>query len=204
MRSLWMMGLLSALAACAKEPASLKIKLDKDSMLSAKGEAHLPVFKRRGDTIALRASSFDVEDTYLGPVEVQWTSSDPTVATVDAAGLVTIAGSGETRIAANTTKLEKPLAAELPVQAAIVGAVKITPPSPTFNSLKLGQQAKLTVEVVDDKGKPMPDVRVRWTCPDGSISPEPDGTITADAIGPSVVYAEADGMRGKLELEVLE
>ena len=90
-----------AAAACSNEPAYIKVKLPKDSPQSFKDSPTPPLFRKKGERLQLRASAFNARETYMGPAKVKWSSTDPTVATVDDKGEVSIAGSGSTVVTAS-------------------------------------------------------------------------------------------------------
>jgi uncharacterized protein YjdB len=190
-------------AACSAEPASIRVKLPKDGMGAQKAEPTLPVFKRRGETMTLRASAYNGSDTYMGPAKVKWSSSDTSVAAIDPDGRMTIVGSGETQVVAKGDGYAKELTAALPVRARIVDSVKIIAP-PKFTKIRIGQEVKLGVEVKDDKGNPLTDARVFWRNEDHGVWAHEDGMIRGASLGTATVTAEAGGKTAALTFEVVE
>lgn len=191
-------------SACEKQPASIKVKLPRDSIQSTKTEPQLPPFTRKGDTIKLRASSFDAKDVYMGPAVVKWTSSDPTVATVNGDGLVTILSSGEATIKATSTGYEKTLEDGFKVTAVIIGSVKIVPPEPGADKIHLGETKKFTAEVLDDRGNPIQGAKVRWRTSDYAATVTGDGEVEGRAMGDTQLVVEADSKTARFQIVVLD
>src|SRR5262249_54576140 len=119
---------LALLAACEKQPASIKVKGPRDAVESVKMNPTFAPFEQKGDTIKLRASAFDADGAFMGAAHVKWDSSDRSTATVDQMGLVTILSSGEVEIKATSVGYDKELTASLPLKAVITAKVKIVPP----------------------------------------------------------------------------
>ena len=78
------------------------------------------------ETLTIRAYRGVKEHDYdKAPLTVTWTSSDPSVATIDAAGLLTSTGSGKATITASVPGAnETKLTATVPVENVIVSSVE--------------------------------------------------------------------------------
>lgn len=196
-------ALVFVLAACGKEPASIKIKLPKDAVQSVKMDPVVPPFTKRDDSIHLRASAFDKDGVYMGPAKVKWTSEDPTVASVNYDGLVTILGSGETNIVATGEGYETSLDAKLPIKAVIIDQVKIVNPSGE-TKIHLGETLQLQAEVYDDRGNLVPDAKVNWRTSDYAATVSPTGEVEGRSIGDTQVVAEAGTKNARYEVIVLD
>jgi hypothetical protein len=194
---------LLLLAACTQEPASIKVKLPKDSVSSKTAAPQVPVYRRKGERIVLRASAFNSSEVYMGAATVNWKSSDASVAEVGADGTMTITGSGEAQVTATSTGYSKELTASLPVKARIVGEVKIIAP-PKFTKIRIGQEVKLKADVRDDKGNPITDARVFWKNDDHGVWAHDDGMISGASLGESTVVLDAEGKTAALTFEVVE
>ncbi|MFO0723535.1 MAG: Ig-like domain-containing protein [Myxococcota bacterium] len=197
-------ALLSMLlaVACEQQPERIRVKLPRDAVQSVKMDPSVPPFEKKGDTIHLRASAFDKQDTYMGPAKVKWTVSDPTVASVNYEGLVTVLSSGEAKVIATTEGYEKTLTAELPIKVVIIDKVKIVPPAET--KVHLGETVQFKAEVYDDRGKIIPDAKVSWRCSDYAATVSVTGEVEGRAIGDTQVIAESGSKIDRFTIDVLD
>jgi hypothetical protein len=189
---------------CEKQPASIKVKGPRDAIESVKMDPVFAPFEKRGDTIQLRASAFDERGTFMGPARVKWDSSDRTVATVDQSGLVTILSSGEADIKAIGDGYDSPLEASLPIRAVIVDKVRIVLPEGHKKKLHLGEVEQWRAEVLDDRGKVIPDAKTRWKSSSYAATITDTGEIEGRAMGSTTVTVEAGPARDRVDLEVLD
>jgi uncharacterized protein YjdB len=192
-----------AVAACEKQPASIRVKGPRDAVESVKMNPTFAPFEKKGDTIKLRASAFDEGGAYMGPADVQWDSSDRSVATVDQSGLVTILSSGDVEIKATTTKTKAPLEASLPLKAIIVDKVRIVPPDDS-KKLALGEIKQLKAEVLDDRGRPIETAKVRWRSSSYAATVTDGGELEGRAIGTAQIVVEAANATDRMDIEVLD
>ncbi len=100
-----------------------------------------------GNTTQLSATTKDASGNALSGRAVTWASSDGTVATVDAAGLVTATGAGTATITA--TSEGKSGSAVITVTKPAVAQVVVTPASA---SIRVGESVTLTVTLKDAQG----------------------------------------------------
>lgn len=203
LRSLLPIFLLLGAAACEKQPAYIKVKGPRDAVESVKMEPSFPVFEKKGDTLKLRASAFDKDGVFMGQARVKWDSSDRTVATVDATGLVTVLSSGEATIKATGEGYEVPLDAALSIKASIIGKVRIVPEEGK-KQLHLGQTKQLKAEVLDDRGNVIPGAKQRWRSSSFAATVTDTGELEGRAIGNTTLTVEAGGFTDRLEYEVLD
>lgn len=190
-------------AACSKQPHSIQIKLPTEAYQAGHVAPPPPVLRQQGATLALRASAFDGAGAYMGPAQVQWTSSDPKTLSVDAAGVVTAQRSGTAQITATGTTAAG-LSYTLTMQARIVGSVRILPPTAEFRRLRLGEKLILHAEVLDDRGQPIPDAKVFWSKADHGVWLAQNGEISGAAIGETSVVAESEGKSAQIAFDVVE
>ena len=101
-----------------------------------------------GQTVQLEAEVYDVDGAAIPDAPVVWSSNDPSVSTVDAAGLVTAVSNGTTQITATTSGSVSASARIVVDQDA--GGVTITPASATLTSV--GQTVQLEAVVYDSEG----------------------------------------------------
>ena len=89
---------ITATAAGASGSAVVTVMQTVASVEVSPGTAELAAL---GASVQLTAEAFDPNGHAVAGAEFSWESSDPSVATVDASGLVTAAGNGEATITAN-------------------------------------------------------------------------------------------------------
>ena len=115
--------------------------------------------------------------------KVVWTSSKPTVATVDENGNITALATGTTEITATAGSVSA--VCKVTVEGVKVSKVEL---NKTSVSLKTGETAQLTAVVTPDNAA---DKTVTWTSSDEKIATVADGKITAVAPGTATITATA-------------
>lgn len=193
---------------CAKQPAYIEVKGPADSLAAKHGVFELPVFEEENDSIKLRVSAFDDRKVYLGAAQATWKSLDPTVASVNQSGLVTILSSGSTKIVATTTETDPPLEASIDVKAVIIGDIKIVEPEVAEDEmpkLPMGETLKFVAEVHDDRGNVIEGAKVKWESTTYAAIIGVDGTVEGGAMGKTTIVATADnGESDSVEIEVTD
>lgn len=160
-------------------------------------EATLP---SAGDTLRLAASVADRHGNAIEEPELTWSTSDSAVAVVDAAGLVTARGAGETTITAVADTARG--TATVTVAAAQPARIVISPSADTINALQFA--TTLTAEVTDAAGAPMPGAQVSWTSLDEAVAiVHPDsGIVIARSPGLASVVGAAGAVADTAEVLV--
>lgn len=157
-----------------------------------------------GATHAVTASVLDQHGEPLANATVSWSSERPTVASVSDAGLITATGTGTTRIVAESgdaTASVSVVVAGVPTTAMIHTGHEQTAPVGTAVAVKPA------VRVVDERGRGVPAVNVRFQVTrgggrvtGGDAVTNADGVATlggwtlGTAAGPNEVTAEAEGL----------
>lgn len=200
-----------AVSACEKVPAEIRIKGPLDSVESTQrtkgAQTKFAAFEKKNETIKLRVSAFDDRGVYMGPAKVKWDSTDPTVASVNQSGVVTILGSGETVLKARTTDLEKELSAEIPIEAVIVDKIRWADPVASDKPIEMpmGEIKQFKAEVLDDRGNVIEDAKIEWNASSWAVTVTPTGEVEARAIGAAVLSAEAqNGEVVRHDLDVVD
>ena len=205
LRMPWLWGLMTALSACKAEPASIRVKGPRDAVESVKMDPKFAPFTKKGETIKLRASSFDKEGVYMGPAQVRWDSSDRTVATVDHQGVVTILSSGEVDVIAKTEGLKSELEGKLSLAAEIVSDVRLANPKEDSIELALGEIRQLEAQAIDDRGRPMKDAKLYWESSSFAATVTPTGELEGRAIGTTQISVEdREGHSDRLDVNVVD
>ena len=185
-------GVLVALLACGGDTAgpnppnpvaSISVTPSSDTLI-------LPL------SVQLSAVVRDSSGTPLSGYAVAWASSDPTVATVSATGLVATVGLGVATITATTSG--KTGSAVLTVAPLIT----ITPRRP---SMFAGDTVHLVAQVTDANGTPVDAGAVDWTSGAPSVATvSPSGIAQGAASGLATISASAGAGRGDVVIAVLQ
>ncbi len=129
---------------------------------------------------------------------VTWTSSDPSVATVDAAGLVVSAGNGTTTVAASAGSVSARAAVTV-VQA--VSAVTVAASADTLVAL---DTLRFAGEARDANGHAVAGADLGWASSDTGVAVVYDeGLVTGVGAGGVEITATALGVSGSASLSVL-
>ena len=150
-----------------------------------------------GSTLQLTAEAFDESGHAVAEVEFAWETSDATVATVDASGLVTGVAVGVATITAS--------AGEVAGSAVVtvmqpVASVEV---SPSAETIGLGSTLQLTAEAFDENGHAVAGVEFAWESSDRAVATvDGSGLVTAIAEGTATITATAGDARGTAEIAV--
>jgi Leucine-rich repeat (LRR) protein len=154
-----------------------------------------------GATTQLSASVSDQNGSVMNGASVTWTSSDATVATISATGLVTALANGTAVITATSGALT---ATATITVTQIPASVEIAPRSLTLGGR--GATATVRASVLDAEGTLIQDARLTWTSDDEAIaSVDVLGQVTAVAAGTAniTVKGAANGGTASQALPVL-
>ncbi len=140
-----------------------------------------------GATVQLEAVVHDTGNSAIPGAAVVWSTSDPSVATVDNNGLVTAVSRGTTQITA-TTDLVSESAPVSVVFAPEAGSISINISTATLTSI--GQSVQLSAVVFDIDGVAVPDASVVWSSGDPVVATVNDsGLVTAFSSGTARIIA---------------
>ena len=155
------------------------------------------VFQR--DTLRFAAEETDANGHRVPATEFHWTSSDTSVALVDANGLATGVGPGDAEITATASGVTGK--AELRVLARVPTTVSVVPDSVTL--FAVADTVRMTAEVRDQTGRVISGSSATWTSADTLVAVvDSAGLVTAVANGTSTVTAKADTATGTVEIAV--
>ena len=151
-----------------------------------------------GETVQLTATVWDQNEVLMGNAPVSWTSGNPAVATVDAAGLVTAVGNGAATITATSgqaTGTASVIVAQEPA------AVVVAPESVTLTAIE--DTAMFTAEVQDANGNAIADAIMDWASDDEAVATvDLDGLVTAAGNGTATITATSAGLSGSATVTV--
>ncbi len=148
-----------------------------------------------------RQLAVDLKDQAGAPLTgrpVTWTSSNPAVAQVSTAGLLTARSAGTVAITASSEG--KSAVVNLTVAPAAVAAVSVTP---SRSSLEVGGTVQLAAEPRDARGNAL-DRPVQWTSSSRGVADvAANGTVTGVAVGTATLTATADGKSATASVTVV-
>lgn len=151
-----------------------------------------------GNSAAFTATVKDAQGNTLTGRVVDWSSSDPSVATIDNAGSATSTGPGTTTITA--TSEGKSGTATLQVDPVPVTSVVVSPPVATTN---VGSTVQLTASIQETNG-PGHGHMVAWTSSDNGIATvDRRGLVKGVALGLATITATTQGKSGTALVTVL-
>ena len=153
-----------------------------------------------GQTVQLNATVLDRSRQPIPGVSVTWTSSDESVATVDATGLVAATGNGATSITAAVTGTSVSGSAQVTV-AQQPSEIALSPEQQSFRAL--GDTVRLTARVLDANGHVVEDAALDWVSTDPSVvSVDDAGLVTAVGEGSASVLATSGPAEGSADFSV--
>ena len=152
-----------------------------------------------GSTHQLNATVFDRYSKPISDVSVTWTSSDGSVATVNAAGLITAVENGSAQITV-TAGGASATAVVTVSQTAI--RITITPSSGLLT--EPGEILQLSAIVLDENDQPVDGAEVRWSSSDASVAGvDSDGVVTALSDGIVQITAQSGGLADFVDVTVM-
>ena len=152
-----------------------------------------------GSSSQLTATVFDSNGESIPDASVTWASSEPSVATVNAAGLITAAGNGRAEITA-TSGSASATAVVTVSQTAVM--IAVTPASGVLT--EPGEQLQLSAAVLDENDQPVNGLDIQWTSSDESVaSVDFDGVVTARNNGTVQITATSEELTAFVEVTVM-
>ncbi len=153
-----------------------------------------------GATIQLTASAYDASGQAMAGKTFTWTSSNDSVAKVDASGLVTAMAGGSATVTA--TAAGKSGSASVTV-VQLAASVTVAPVTATISAL--GATVQLTAGAIDANGHAIANATFAWASSAESIAKvDASGLVTAVANGSATVTATANGKAGSANVIVVQ
>jgi uncharacterized protein YjdB len=150
------------------------------------------------ETARALATITDASGNALTGRLVTWTTSDATVATIDATGAITPVAPGTTVITA--TSETKTGVATLTVTPAPVAAIAVSLTSSQISAVETTQASAV---LTDAQGRPLTGRTVTWTSSDDLIATvATDGLVTAVSAGSAIISATSERISGAASLTV--
>jgi outer membrane protein OmpA-like peptidoglycan-associated protein len=152
-----------------------------------------------GQTQPFTATGQDANQNPIPSPSVTWSSSDPTVASVNASGVATAVKNGTATITASADN-GRTATATLTVALA-PASVAVTPPTRTLSAA--GDTAQFAAQPVDANGNPIVGQTVTWaSSAPGVATVSPTGLATAAGNGTARISAAVEGKTGYATLRV--
>lgn len=154
-----------------------------------------------GDTVRLDAKATDATGAPLSGIAVAWSTSDTSVATIDATGLLTARRNGAVQIAATVgaARVEAPVIVQQRPAA-------IVPSARTLLLDALGADSLLSADVVDARGVALgaSSPAIAWTSASPGTATVGGGRITAVGAGRTWIHLTAGSVRDSIDVDVTQ
>lgn len=156
------------------------------------------------------AGSIALTPYYIGTGSTTYTysSSDATVASVDASGNITFNKAGECAITVTASGLSGSPSVVVPVL--VVGTPTVSLPvvrvavTPNAPEMFRGDNTNLTAKAYDGGGNVVSNSTFSWSSQDASVATvDQTGKVTAMKLGKTIITATASGISGQAEVAVL-
>ena len=152
-----------------------------------------------GATVQLTAEVRDQNAGMMAVATVTWSSSDTSVATVDASGLVTGVGEGMATITASAGNASGSAVVSVVQPVATVGV------SPSADTIGLGSTLQLTAEGFDENGDAVVGAAFSWESSDAAVATvDASGLVTGVTVGGATITASAGSGQGTAEITVMD
>jgi len=185
-----------ALSACdSSSPTEPPPGAEPETVEVSPGQAVLSFI---GATTPLTVEVLDEEGEVIEGAEVEWTTSDASVATVDETGEVTAVGNGTATITAESGGVSD--SAEITVEQE-PDQIQVDPSELTLS--EPGATAELSAQVLDAGGAEVEGAEVTWSTSDVEVATVSEsGVVEAVAEGTAVITAESGGASAEVEVTV--
>ena len=153
-----------------------------------------------GDTVQLAATVRDQNGQAMSGVTVAWTSGDPSVATVQASGLVKAVANGTATVTAAAGSVSG--TASVTVEQRLT-EVRVSPDADTL--VALGDTLRLSAEAFDANGHPVAGAEFAWASGDEMVATvDASGVVTAAGNGEANITAAAGSTVGSATVVVAQ
>ena len=151
-----------------------------------------------GETVQLNASAQDASGNSISGKTFTWSSSDESVATVNASGLVLAIANGATTITATTDGVQDSASLTVAQEAS---QIVVTPFAARL--VTIGLTIQLAASASDARGNPTPPQPLTWSSSDQNVATvSATGLVSAVAPGSVTVTANAGGVSGSATIDV--
>jgi hypothetical protein len=145
--------------------------------------------------VSFSATAQDSSGNTLTSVTFAWTSSAPSVASIDNTGLALGRSTGSTQITASAFGAGNALVTSAPATLTVtqpIASISISPPTAT---IAVNATQQFTAAAVDANGNAIPGAIFSWACSfSGTATIDSNGLATGVKPGPVFIYASASGV----------
>ena len=153
-----------------------------------------------GETLQLSVEALDENGQAVAGVEFSWESSNTSVATVDATGLVTAVAEGTATITASGGDVQATV--EITVVSATQPVVSVEV-SPSAETIAIGTTLQLSAEAFDENGQAVAGAEFSWESNNTSVATvDASGLVTGVAEGTATITASAGSVQGRAHIAV--
>ena len=153
-----------------------------------------------GETLQLSVEALDENGQAVAGVEFSWESSNTSVATVDATGLVTAVAEGTATITASAGDVQATV--EITVVSAMQPVVSVEV-SPSAETIAIGTTRQLSAEAFDENGQAVAGAEFSWESNNTSVATvDASGLVTGVAEGTATITASAGSVQGRAHIAV--
>jgi len=139
----------------------------------------------------------DASGAVIPGAAVSWSTTDPAVVQVSSAGLATSTGVGAASIVATAGAVADTVAVTV---RQVPASLSVTPDS---TDLLVGDTVRLTAQVRDAAGTPIPGASIAWATDAADVaSVTPDGLVTAEGAGSATITATHGTLSGSARVRV--
>jgi Bacterial Ig-like domain (group 2) len=149
-----------------------------------------------GQAITLSARGLTADGEPVEKTQFEFSSSDATVATVDATGKVTAVKSGSASITVKSGEKS----ATAPVEVSIPAAITVT--GAPFTLTGVGSQVVVEAEVQDDAGRPVKEAKLEYAAADANVVEVTGNQLVAKAAGTTSVKVTSGKLEQSFEVTV--
>jgi len=155
------------------------------------------------DTITFNATALDQNGQPMTVSEINWTSSNETVGTIDTSGVFTALAVGTTEITATSGNVSGTANVTVSEDAPTEPVATSITISPSTVTLAINETERFNATVLDQRGREMINVTVTWTSSNTTVgSIDADGIFTALAAGTTNVTASAGNISAEATVTV--
>lgn len=153
-----------------------------------------------GATVSLSASVKDAQGNVMQGQTVTWITSNASVATVSASGIVTGVATGPATITATSSGKSGTASVTVTAPPQVVTTVTV---SPATASIAVGATVALSATVKDAQGNTMTGQTVTWsTSNSATATVNSSGVVTGVSAGPATITATSSGKSGTSSVTV--
>ena len=187
--ALLLLIILPVIFSCTEKEQEVEQVIRVESVTISKNTAELTI----GETLQLSAS---VSPSSATNKEISWSSSNQSVASVNASGLVTAVGEGTTIISASADGKKGECTVSVKKAYVAVSEVKL---NKTELTLFEGKEETLTASVLP---KDATEQTITWSSSDPSIATVVSGKVTAIKAGNATISATVGSLKAECDVTV--